>query len=87
MTAQVEFPNGVRVTTAKELARELRLRQAAGVRAQQIAEREVKAALQREGLRLWGFTRCEIIERAKAYLAEHPELRSEALATVKEWKL
>jgi len=77
----------VRVTTAKELAQELRLRRAASVRAQQIAERHVREALQREGLRLWAFSRCEIIERARAYLAEHPELRDEALATVKEWKL
>jgi hypothetical protein len=53
--------------------------------AQQNAIKEVKRQLRAQGLKLQQFTHREIVVAAETYLAEHPELITEAKPTVLRW--
>lgn len=63
-----------------------RMSMAVSVPARQRAIGEVKLALQRQGRRkLCQIARREIVAMANEYLAEHPELISEAKPIVEQW--
>jgi hypothetical protein len=63
-----------------------RLAQAAITLAQHEAEKAIKLALQRQGLKSQYIARREIVIAAKAYLAAHPELIAEAKPIVEQWR-
>jgi hypothetical protein len=49
------------------------------------ARQAVKDAIRRRGEKVSSFPACEITTMAKAYLAEHREVITEAKATVEQW--
>ena len=48
--------------------------------AQLAAKNEVKRQIRAQGLRIWDFSNREIVLRAEAWLASHPEMIAEARA-------
>jgi hypothetical protein len=63
-----------------------RLTRAAIILAQREAEKAVKLALKRQGLKPQYMARREIVARAERYLAAHPELIAEARPIIERWR-
>jgi hypothetical protein len=70
----------------QQVALRARLAQAAITLAHREAEKAVKQALQRQGLKPQRIARREISLAAREYLAAHPELIAEAKPIVEQWR-